>query len=222
MSKICVSLMVERQDQVPEAMLRARDLGANLLEWRLDATKEPHPESVVHLAPLPVIATVRSVVQGGAFAGGREEGLRLLLRAAAAGSSFLDWEFDPGRVLPSRLFPMRDRVIASWHNFQQTPPPEVLEDILAEMAATGAGIVKIVTHATRRADNLTVLGLIERGLKLERRVVAFCLGPLGRISRVACPLVGGAFTYASLEPGSEAAPGQITVTEMRRLLELLQ
>ncbi|MFP3870579.1 MAG: type I 3-dehydroquinate dehydratase [Syntrophobacteria bacterium] len=47
------------------------------------------------------------------------------------------------------------------------------------------------------------------------------MGPLGRVSRIACPLVGGAFTFAALEGGAEAAPGQLTVAEMRHLLHVL-
>jgi 3-dehydroquinate dehydratase len=53
-------------------------------------------------------------------------------------------------------------------------------------------------------------------------VVAFCLGPLGRISRLACLLMGGAFTYAALESGAEAAPGQLTLARMSQILELLK
>ncbi|RLA92244.1 MAG: hypothetical protein DRG34_00605, partial [Deltaproteobacteria bacterium] len=39
--------MVERPDQVLETMTRAKDMGANLLEWRLDVTREPEVESVL-------------------------------------------------------------------------------------------------------------------------------------------------------------------------------
>jgi 3-dehydroquinate dehydratase type I len=71
-------------------------------------------------------------------------------------------------------------------------------------------------------DNISLLNLIDRGNNRGIKVVAFCLGPLGRISRLACLLMGGAFTYAALESGAEAAPGQLTLTKMRQLLELLQ
>ncbi|NIQ88386.1 MAG: type I 3-dehydroquinate dehydratase, partial [Deltaproteobacteria bacterium] len=47
MKKICVSVMVERPDKVLETMKRASDMGANLLEWRLDVTREPEVESVL-------------------------------------------------------------------------------------------------------------------------------------------------------------------------------
>ena len=222
MTKICVSVMVERPDQVLETMTRAKDMGANLLEWRLDVTREPEVESVLSQAPLPVIATVRSLDHGGHFDGSKEEQLRLLLRAAAGGSSYVDWEFRREEDLPDELASMRERVILSYHNFQQTPPENILKSLFNEMAAIRAGTVKVVTLAQEMEDNISLLNLIGQGRKQGLEVVAFCLGSLGRISRVACLLVGGAFTYAALERGAEAAPGQFTLAEMHQLLEMLQ
>ena len=222
MTKICVSVMVERPGQVLETMTRARDMGANLLEWRLDVTREPEVENVLQQAPLPVIATVRPSEHGGHFDGSKEEQLRLLLRAAAGGSSYVDWEFRREEDLPDELVSMRERVILSYHNFQETPPENILKSLFSEMAAIRAGTVKVVTLAQEMEDNISLLNLIGQGRKQGLEVVAFCLGSLGRISRVACLLVGGAFTYAALERGAEAAPGQFTLPEMKQLLEMLQ
>jgi len=124
--------------------------------------------------------------------------------------------------LPDELASMRERVILSYHNFQETPPENILKSLFNEMAAIRAGAVKVVTLAQEMEDNISLLNLIGQGRKQGLEVVAFCLGSLGRISRVACLLVGGAFTYAALERGAEAAPGQFTLSEMHRLLEMLQ
>jgi 3-dehydroquinate dehydratase type I len=214
--------MVERPDQVLANMTRARDMGANLLEWRLDVTRGPAVESVLRQAPLPIIATVRSVDHGGHFDGSKEEQLQLLLRAATGGSSYVDWEFRGEKDLPDELASMRERVILSYHNFRETPPENTLKSLFNEMAALRAGMVKVVTLAQEMEDNISLLNLIGQGRKQGLKVVAFCLGSLGRISRVACLLVGGAFTYAALERGAEAAPGQFSLPEMHRLLEMLQ
>jgi len=214
--------MVEAADRVLENMYRARDEGADLLEWRLDVTREPEVETVLPQSPLPVIATVRSVEQGGHFPGTRQEQLRLLIRAATSGSSYLDWEFRPGEPLPDELSIIRERVILSYHDFEQTPADRELESLFDQMAALSTGVVKVVTLAQRMEDNISLLNLIGRGRNRGIEVVAFCLGPLGRISRLACLLMGGAFTYAALESGAEAAPGQLTLAKMRQLLELLK
>jgi 3-dehydroquinate dehydratase type I len=222
MIKICVSLVEEQADRVIAAMNRAGELGADLLEWRLDITKRAKVEETIQQAPLPVICTVRSVKQGGRFSGTRDEQLSLLLEAMEGGSSYVDWEFNSGKALPSHLLKMREQVIVSYHNFDETPAEVDLDSLFQEMAATGAGIVKVVTRARRKEDNLEVLRLIGKGRRQGLAVVAFCLGSLGTISRVACPLVGGAFTYAALEPGAEAAPGQLSVNTVQQILELLR
>jgi len=214
--------MVEAADRVLETMYRARDEGADLLEWRLDVTRDPKVETVLPQSPLPVIATVRSVEQGGHFSGTRQEQLRLLIRAATSGSSYVDWEFRPSEPLPDELSVMRERVILSYHDFEQTPAERELESLFDQMAASSTGVVKVVTLAQRMEDNISSLNLIGRGRNRGIEVVAFCLGPLGRISRLACLLMGGAFTYAALESGAEAAPGQLTLAKMRQLLELLK
>lgn len=214
--------MVEAADRVLETMCRARDEGADLLEWRLDVTRDPEVETVLPQSPLPVIATVRSVEQGGHFSGTRQEQLRLLIRAATSGSSYVDWEFRPSEQLPDELSVMRERVILSYHDFEQTPAERELESFFDQMASSSTGVVKVVTLAQRMEDNISSLNLIGRGRNRGIEVVAFCLGPLGRISRLACLLMGGAFTYAALESGAEAAPGQLTLAKMRQLLELLK
>jgi len=214
--------MVEAADRVLEIMNRARDEGADLLEWRLDVTREPELETVLPQSPLPIIATVRSVEQGGNFSGTPQEQLRILIRAATFGSSYVDWEFRPGELLPEELSVMRERVILSYHDFAQTPTGRELESLFDQMAALSTGVIKVVTLAQRMEDNISLLNLIGRGRNRGIEVVAFCLGSLGRISRLACLLMGGAFTYAALESGAEAAPGQLTLAKMRQLLELLK
>ena len=217
-----MSLMVKAADRVLETMIRARDEGADLVEWRLDVTREPEVENVLPRSPLPVIATVRSVEQGGNFSGTPQEQLRLIIRAATNGSSYVDWEFRPGEPLPDELSVMRERVILSYHDFEHTPANKDLQLLFDQMAILRTGVIKVVTLAQRVEDNISLLNLIDRGNNRGIKVVAFCLGPLGRISRLACLLMGGAFTYAAMEGGAEAAPGQLTLAKMRQLLELLQ
>jgi 3-dehydroquinate dehydratase type I len=214
--------MVEKADQVLETMNRARDGGADLLEWRLDVTRDPELEKVLLQSPLPIISTVRSIEQGGHFSGSRQEQLGLLVQAATFGSSYVDWEFHPGESLPDGLSAIREKVILSYHDYKKTPEERELETLFEQMAASSTGVVKMVTLAQRIEDNSSLLHLISRGRKRGMEVVAFCLGSLGRISRLACPLMGGAFTYAALESGAEAAPGQLTLARMRQLLELLK
>ena len=85
--------------------------------------------------------------------------------------------------------------------------------------ATGAEITKIVTRAETWGDNLRVLELIPKARDMGTQIIALCMGPMGRISRVFSLLLGGYLTFASLEEGQESATGQIPVAEMKSLLE---
>ena len=79
---------------------------------------------------------------------------------------------------------------------------------------------KIITTAQELEDNLTVLQLISEFP--EVKLISFAMGPLGFLSRVLCPLVGGEFTYASIEKGKESAQGQITVRDLVKIYEMLR
>jgi len=90
------------------------------------------------------------------------------------------------------------------------------------MTATGAGMVKIITYARAPEDNLRVLGLIPLARELGIKIIAFCMGPAGRISRISTLMMGGHVSFASLEEGQESASGQIPVRKMKQLLEMLR
>jgi 3-dehydroquinate dehydratase len=47
------------------------------------------------------------------------------------------------------------------------------------------------------------------------------MGSLGYTSRILCPLVGGDFSYASMEAGKESASGQIMVADLRKVYGML-
>ena len=58
----------------------------------------------------------------------------------------------------------------------------------------------------------------KKGLK----IIAFCMGEQGKISRVMAPLLGSYLTYASLNKGEESAPGQLTVKEIKEVFRILK
>jgi 3-dehydroquinate dehydratase type I len=113
------------------------------------------------------------------------------------------------------------RLIVSTHLLDGTPTQGGLESLLRRLAATGASTVKIVTRARSLEDNLRVLTLIPMAQRLEVSIIAFCMGSMGRLSRIASPLLGGYLTFASLEKGEESADGQIPVIEMKKILDIL-
>ena len=100
-----------------------------------------------------------------------------------------------------------------------TPALDEMKKIVRRQLKAGADICKVVTTAQEFGDNSTVLQLISEFPGV--RLVSFAMGPLGYLSRVLCPLVGGDFTYASIKQGKESAPGQITVSELTKIYQMV-
>jgi 3-dehydroquinate dehydratase I len=90
------------------------------------------------------------------------------------------------------------------------------------MLAQEADILKVVTTAHTPEDNLRVLALIPRARAAGKDIIAFCMGPLGKWSRVATVFLGGFLTFAPFNLKQASAPGQITDNEMRRIWRILK
>ena len=123
-------------------------------------------------------------------------------------------------------------VVASFHDFEATPPDEVLEGVLARMADEGADLAKIAVWPTSADDVARLLGVCARatmgtgeGTGRGVPVAAMSMGALGAVSRVA-PAFGTALTFAVVpdEQGEAraSAPGQMPIQDVRRCLELLR
>ena len=196
---------------------------ADLLEIRLDGMEQIDMERLLAAAPLPVIATYRSRRQGGLGTLDNRARSEVLITAAEAGASYIDVEYSLPLEIREELFDRcrPGRIILSHHHPNGTPEPAELSRRLRKMADSGADVVKIVTRANRPEDNLTVLGLIPRARDLGVDIIAFCMGPIGRLSRIACVPMGGFLTFAAFEKGEESADGQMTVAEMKAFQETL-
>ncbi|EFK12009.1 3-dehydroquinate dehydratase, type I [delta proteobacterium NaphS2] len=219
---ICIALMAQDTEEALKKMTVASP-NCDLMEVRLDVMKSFDLEKIISSAQKPLLITYRSKKEGGK--GDIPDNARVdyLLEAVRLGADYIDVEYAMPLEHRDRLFEGRgkSRLVLSKHFMDGTPSEETLSHLLKKMTATGAHVVKIVTQARTTLDNLSVLRLIPESEALGVKAVAFCMGPLGRISRVACPLLGGAFTFAAFREGQESAPGQITAKEMKYMLERL-
>lgn len=210
------------------ALLRHPEV--DLLEWRLDLFLQHHSlaqtrEALSRLAVSrrhPVVATNRPTREGGAFAGPENLRLEILHQAVEAGAEWVDLEawVDDSTVQGFRG--QDTRILISHHDFAATPERLTLQHLAEAAARCRPDAVKIVAYAQTPEDNLRVLDLIPFGRdRLGVEVLAFCMGPLGRWSRLICLLLGSPWTYVQLPELGPAAPGQWTAAEMRRMLKVL-
>ena len=169
----------------------------------------------------PWIACNRRAEEGGKWGGDETKRIDELLKAVKLGADIVDIELETRnleKAIP--LIKKRAKCLLSFHELEKTPSLDRMKGIVNRQLEAGADICKVITTAQRFEDNLTVLQLITESPKTK--MVSFAMGPLGLASRILCPLVGGDFTYASIEKGKESAPGQLTVRELRKLYNMVQ
>jgi 3-dehydroquinate dehydratase type I len=225
--KICLSLTART---VPE-MLKRMERGwkeTDLLELRLDGMAEVSLKELLAGQQGELLITNRSREEGGAFNGTETERVEALVQAALLGADYVDLEAGSERAHIERLKKKlgvrkrKTRLVLSTHYFQKTPALKVLQKRMEDGAALGADFVKIVPYARTMADNLTIFRLLGYAEKKQIPVIAFCMGEQGKASRLLAPLFGSCWTYAAMARGQEAAPGQMTVREMKQLYRTLK
>jgi 3-dehydroquinate dehydratase I len=146
----------------------------------------------------------------------------MLNMAIESGATYVDIEYETDnlfrRELIEHAFNKNTKVIISYHDFQSTPSKKELETIIDKSFIWGADLVKIVTTANVKKDNAIILSLYEN----YNNIIAFCMGDLGKVTRLAAPLLGAEFTYASLNDKNVVASGQISVEDMEEIYKKLR
>jgi len=192
---------------------------ADLVELRVDYLREQGLELLLRAGQKPMIVTNRRKDEGGKYKGEEKERIALLQEAIGLGASYVDVEMRSEGSSLRNLLDQREKtkLILSFHHFQGTPSPGELRILFGRMVRRGADVVKIVTMARTYEDNLKVLSLLPYARARMKSIVAFCMGPKGKMSRIFAPLMGAAWTYASLDGNRSSAPGQLTVHELRKI-----
>ncbi len=191
----------------------------DLFEVRIDLIGDGWQQLAKKLKK-PWIACNRSVDDGGSWQGSEAKRREELLSAVELGAGMIDIELVTGNLKEIvQLIKKRAQCLLSFHDLEGTPPLDRMRKIVQKQLEAGADICKVVTTAQKFEDNLAVLQLI--AAFPEARVVSFAMGPLGLVSRIQCPLVGGDFVYASIETGKEAGSGQITVGDLRKIYGMM-
>ena len=220
---LCGSFLGTSGEELASAL---NQRGLALLEWRLDiflaarSTREAR-EAMKLLGEtrrLPVLVTNRPLREGGLFAGTEEERVGILLKAAEAGADWVDLELDVPSETLSRFREVGARIVISRHDFSRTPEDGVLRRWVDEMSVFEPQALKIVTHAQSPSDCLRILGLIPwTRREFGRALIGFCMGPVGRWSRLACLALGSPWTYVHLPGRAAAAPGQLSIDDAEQL-----
>jgi 3-dehydroquinate dehydratase type I len=221
--RLCVPVVEANTNRARSKYLRAARKGL-WTELRLDYLEQPDLKRLFRSHPGPVIATNRLAAEGGRWSGPEAERRALLEEALALGADFLDLELAADPAWRRELTQRRGeaKIILSWHDFSGTPETTQLEAIFQEMLQQEADVIKMVTLARQPEDNLRLLSLIPQAQAAGREIIAFCMGPAGKWSRLIAPLLGSFLTFAPFTKKGASAPGQLTVNEVKDLWQMLR
>lgn len=210
----------------------------DLVEWRVDLYEpftaggghDPAPAvaALRHLAELlpdtPVLATLRTRAERGGAEISPEAYVAVVSALAASGlADAVDVEYQhplaTDAIAAARAH--GTPVVASSHDFRETPPQEEIVARLEAMELAGADVAKIAVTPICAADVVTLLSATERrhrdaGVPL----VTMSMGALGAVTRIAGGVFGSAATFATV--GAASAPGQLPAVGVRAVLDLLR
>ncbi|MCX8028156.1 MAG: type I 3-dehydroquinate dehydratase [Thermodesulfovibrionales bacterium] len=197
---------------------------ADVVELRVDMFERRNLKEIentfikaVSLFKKHIIGTVRDISEGGLFE--FRDRLTVYLTIARY-CSYVDIEISHEYLI--RAFKQNYsgegiKIIASYHNFSETPDDLYLQELLTKSINVGANITKIAVLPNKPDD-------VERMLKFtetnrDKHIITLCMGELGRDSRVTAGLYGSIMTYGYV--AQKTAPGQIYIPELRREIDSL-
>lgn len=224
--RVCASLMEPTIESFMQKATLAR--GADIIEVRADGLEEQSASQVEELLrrikglrEVPVILTIRSKKEGGAFKGSEKERIEIIEQCMSL-ADLVDIEFSTekksrGSVIKEAKEEGID-VIVSSHDFKATPSEKEMLDVLKKELKAGADIAKLAVMANSMEDVLRLLSVTIRARKMGR-ICTIAMGELGKISRVAAPVFGSEITYAYV--GEAVALGQLELGELKTMLEAL-
>lgn len=225
MTRLTVPLTVHDLDDALAAAARAAELGADLVEYRIDTFVDPDAvQQLVARSPLPCIVTCRPAWEGGEYDGDETDRISLLEHAGLApapgsqgntppgrysgGPAYLDVELKAYRTSAN----LRQKIgLVVDHEEQKRPdvgtglilsshdfetmPSDLDRRVMAMADAPACRVIKVAWRARSLRDNLEAFEIVRRKLK---PTIALCMGEAGLASRVLAKKFGALLTFASL------------------------
>lgn len=223
MGRLCVPII---ETTLKKALIAIKEANrrADLIELRVDYLNRVNLMPLLESRQKPFIVTHRREEEGGKYKGEERKRLGVLQEAIDLEGDYIDVELATEKSLLRSLIRNKGRtqVILSFHDFHRTPSPKELQRLFGHMVRSGADVIKIVPFARSWEDNLSILSLIPFARERRQKIVAFCMGEKGKMSRVFSPFLGAAWTYASLSRVKASAPGQLAIDEMKEIWKTLK
>ncbi len=230
---ICIPIVEKTEEAILHEMEELMKEPQDMIEWRIDFFEDcEDPEKVIFLLKrlqelskdTILVATVRTKMQGGQFEGSNSLYEVLLMTIADSGAAdLMDVEFFTVQN-PSDLFQIlkgfQTPIIASHHDFSETPELDVMRMLLKDMAGF-SDVVKLAVMPKNVGDVLNLLKVTYDFNQAypEVPIISMSMGKLGMVSRISGEVFGSCVTFGAAALAS--APGQIERKELRSALDFM-
>jgi len=231
---VCVPVMGREKEDIIQEIIELTKSPVDIIEWRVDAfskyldfnevrdilhTVEPHLSQKVFLY------TFRTKLQGG-FGEVTGEQLDDIHDVAAESGvvDLLDLEFFAEEYPVIKILRLQEKgvkIVASHHDFEETPERDVMKMLLERMCAGNADIVKIAVMPKKEKDVLNLLDVTSKFSKEnpDTPIISMSMGKLGMISRLCGETFGSCVTFAANKEAS--APGQLNMEKVIEITDFL-
>lgn len=225
--KICVPVCEKTTEAVLDAVKEVKTTPADLIEWRIDYFDEDMfaaaPEIFKTAAPLPVLCTFRTKAEGGEREIDPAAYFALNEALGALGVPMLDLELALCLAREARAKQAIDALhargavlVLSSHDFEKTPPRDVLVERYRQMEALGGDLPKIAVMPQSQRDVMVLLSAMTEASAACGPLIGISMGELGKMTRVRGGAFGSVMTFAS--KGKASAPGQIDAETLASML----
>lgn len=179
---------------------------------------------VTDASPVPVLATIRTFVEGGhAYLDDEEYCALVRCLAPLVGAVDVEISRDGAASLIEDAHGSGALAVASFHDFEATPSDEVLAEVLAAMNHAGADVLKFACTATSATDAARVLAAQAWAREAyDRPIIGIAMGSAGAPTRLVGSALGSSATFACLPGWAGSAPGQFTVEQARAVLDVVE
>lgn len=233
--KICVPIIGKTAASIIEEAKSFDQIPVDVVEWRVDWFENVfHFDKVEEVArglretlgDIPILFTFRTSKEGGEKEIASDVYATLNKKVAKTGYiDMVDVEVFTGDAVVKDIIEAVHKegvkVVASNHDFEQTPSKDELVKRLRKMQDLGADIPKIAVMPRDKKDVLTLLSATEEMASeyANGPIITMSMAGTGVISRLCGEVFGSALTFGAAKKAS--APGQMGVEDLHQALQLL-
>ncbi len=196
-------------------------LPCDLIEVRLDRWNLP-PDRWSHVwqqgvvRDIPVLATLRLAAEGGCWTKPDQDRLPILQHVLTAADA-VDVEIRSAlfTTIAARTAEQGKTVVASFHDFERTPPTTTLCSVLETAAVYPHAVIKLAVQVRSPTDRERLESILHDP-PVSNPLCIIGMGPAAADTRITFPALGSCLTYGYLD--EPTAPGQCSCQELRQQL----